>query len=80
MNIDHPGINPKELKELSLDELQSKLSDLTERLGIAYSLNNQTLINQLHMAINSYKNVHDDKLNEMFGSEKDNSLDKIKIS
>lgn len=61
--MEHPFI-PK-LDNLSLDELQSKLSELYKKLGFATRSGNVLLCNQIRMAIETYQNAHQAKLNEM---------------
>lgn len=72
--MEHPFI-PK-LDNLSLDELQAKMSELYKKLGFAARTGNVMLCNQIRMAIESYQNAHRVKLNEMLpkpGDDEDHS-------
>ena len=63
--MEHPFI--KSLDTLSLEELQTKISDLTTKLNFAYRMNNTALIHQLNMALESYRNAQGKKMSEMMG-------------
>jgi hypothetical protein len=79
--MEHPFLNTTELAELTLDELQEKISELTGKISFAYQINNQTLINQVGMALESYNTARAQKLNDMFPKNKgDDHTDKINIS
>ena len=58
--MEHPLI--ANLDELSLDQLQEKISELTGKLTIAMRTGNGHLCNQLRMALESYNNKYQDKL------------------
>lgn len=51
--MEHPLIG--NLSDLKDEELQSKISELNNKLVQAYRFGNTQLINQLHMALESYK-------------------------
>lgn len=61
--MEHPFI--KNLDTLSLEELQTKISDLTSKLNFAHRINNTALIHQLNMALESYRNAQGKKMSEM---------------
>ena len=61
--MEHPFIN--NLDKLSLEELQTKISELTGKLNFAYRMGNGPLINQLNMAIESYRTAYSKKMSEM---------------
>lgn len=63
--MEHPFIN--NLDKMSLDDLQGKISDLTSKLNFASRMQNTTLIHQISMALESYRNAHSKKMNEMMG-------------
>lgn len=63
--MEHPFIN--DLGKLSLEELQTKISDLTTKMNFASRTQNRALINQLSMALESYRNAHNKKMSEMMG-------------
>jgi len=58
----HPFIN--DLSNLTLDELQNKTVELTKKLSFASRMQNRALINQLLMALDSYKEAYQKKLDE----------------
>jgi hypothetical protein len=79
--MEHPFLSTTDLTELTLDELQEKISDLTGKISFAYQTNNQSLINQVGMALESYNSARAQKLNDMFPKSKgDDHTDKINIS
>lgn len=61
--MEHPFI--KDLDNKSLDELQNSLSDLSKKLTFAYRTQNGALINQLLMAMESYKNAYQKKMDDL---------------
>jgi hypothetical protein len=58
--MEHPLIH--NLNELSEDELITKISELNKKLGIAARSGNGHLCNQLRMALESYQNTYQAKL------------------
>ena len=79
--MEHPFLNTTDLAELTLDELQAKISELTGKISFAYQTNNQTLIEQIGMVLESYNSGRAQKLNDMFPKNKgDDHTDKINIS
>ena len=72
INMEHPGLSVREIKEtLTIDEMQSKISDVNSRLNFSYRTGNQQLINQLNMVLETYTRAYQETLNEMFGNDKD---------
>ena len=79
--MEHPFLSTTDLSELTLHEIRNKISDLTGKLNFAYQTNNQSLINQVGMALESYNSARAQKLNDMFPKDKgDDHTDKINIS
>jgi hypothetical protein len=79
--MDHPLIN--NIDSLSIEELQSKISDLTKKLGFAYRTGNQNLIGQIRLALNSYQGKYNEKVQAMYESTRKSGpdfSDKIDIS
>lgn len=75
--MEHPFIS--NLSEKNLEELQKSISELTNKLTFAYRMGNSSLIHQLNMAIESYKNAYNNKMTDMIKSQKINtkiSIDK----
>lgn len=66
--MEHPFVN--NLEEKTLEELQETVSSLTKKLTFAYRTQNGALIHQLHMALESYKNQHRKKMDEVFAKQK----------
>lgn len=73
--MEHPFIN--DLSGKTLEELQADISSLTHKLNFSYRTNNQNLINQLYMVLESYKKEYSKKLDEAF--KKQNIKTKINI-
>ena len=69
--MQHPFIN--NLSDKTLEELQTAISGLTSKLTFAYRMGNGPLINQLNMAIESYKAAYAKKMDEMMGKQKINT-------
>lgn len=75
--MEHPFINKDDLKDLSVEQLQEKMSNLTEKLTFAYRTGNGPLIHQLQMVLETYRNQLTKKMDELF--EKQNIKNKINI-
>lgn len=75
--MEHPFINKDDLKDLSVEQLQEKMSNLTEKLTFAYRTGNGPLIHQLQMVLETYRNQMTKKMDELF--EKQNIKNKINI-
>lgn len=76
--MEHPFINLSEIKDKSLDDLQKSIMDLGKKLSIAYRMQNPSLINQMNMVLESYKNEYNLRIKEAY--KKQNIEDNIKIS
>ena len=74
--MEHPLIG--DLSELTLEELNTQISDLYKKLNIAMQTGNGHLCNQLRMALESYNAKYQAKLQESTNNHKFD--DKIKIS
>jgi hypothetical protein len=77
--MEHPLIG--NLDELTIDELSTKVSDLTNKLSIAVRTGNGHLCNQIRMALESYQNKYQEKLQESYRKQATdvNFDDKIQI-
>jgi hypothetical protein len=71
----HPFIT--DLSNLSLEEIQNKISDLMNKLNFAYRTGNSALIHQLIMVIDSYKLEYNKKMDDFI--KKQNIQTNIKI-
>lgn len=69
--MQHPFIN--NLSDKSLEDLQTTISDLTNKLTFAYRTQNGALIHQLQMVIESYKTEYNKKMDEMINKQKINT-------
>lgn len=69
--MEHPFIN--DLSDKTLEELQDTISNLNNKLTFAYRTGNGPLIHQLNMAIESYRNQHRKKMDEIFAKQKLNT-------
>ena len=76
--MEHPFIKPKELSKKSIEELQEAISSLLQKLSFAYRTGNRPLIDQLQMALESYRNQQRKKTDELF--DKQNLKNKINVS
>lgn len=65
--MQHPFIN--DLSNLSMEELQQKISDLNNKLNFAYRTGKGPLINQLLMVIESYRTEYNKKITEMISKQ-----------
>ena len=63
----HPFIN--DLSDKSLDELQETISSLTSKLTFAYRTQNAPLVQQLLMAMESYKSEYNKKMDELISKQ-----------
>jgi hypothetical protein len=66
-NMIHPFM--PDISDKSLDELQASITDLSIKLSFAYRINNQSLINQLLMVIEGYRNEYNSKMDEVFARQ-----------
>jgi hypothetical protein len=75
--MEHPFLSSQSLDDKSLEELQSKITDLNNKLSFAYRTGNRPLINQLHMVLESYRNQSSKKMDEIL--EKQNIKSNVNI-
>jgi hypothetical protein len=68
--MEHPFINNSSLSTKTLEELQELLSNLTNKLSFAYRTGNGPLIQQLQMALESIRNQHRKKMDDIFDKQK----------
>jgi hypothetical protein len=62
--MEHPLIGS--LDELTVDELSSKVNELSNKLSIATRSGNGHLCNQIRMALESYRTKYQEKLQETY--------------
>ena len=79
--MEHPFINS--LDDLTIEQLGSKISDLHKKLSIAHRMGNGYLCDQIRMALNSYNNKYQQKMQALSApkaGETDSFNSKIDIS
>lgn len=78
--MEHPLIN--NIKDLTLDQLQTKISELNKKLSFAARTGNASLVGQLQMALETFNNCYQEKLQEKYnkGNNGQDFSDKINIS
>lgn len=74
--MEHPFIDTVALAEKSLEDLQETIAQLATKLNFAYRTSNGPLINQLAMALDSYRTVYGRKMDELMKKQ----LSQTKIS
>lgn len=72
----HPFIN--NLSDKNLEELQTIITGLNSKLSFAYRMQNQTMINQLNMALESYKSEYNKRMEDMY--KKQNIENRIQVT
>jgi len=73
--MEHPFIH--DLSDKSLEDLQTTISSLSSKLTFAYRTGNSALIQQINMALESYRNAYKQKMDDMI--KKQNILGQVKI-
>tara|TARA_Y100000389_G_C16990496_1_gene284670 strand:- start:82 stop:315 length:234 start_codon:yes stop_codon:yes gene_type:complete len=77
--MEHPLVG--QLKDLSLEEIQSKLQEISKKLSFAYRSGNNALSHQLQMVQQSYTEEYNRKMRDLMPKDDDNDHnDKIDIS
>ena len=69
--MQHPFIN--DLTEKSLDDIQDSIQSLNTKLNFAYRMQNQPMIQQIHMVLESYRTEYTKRMDAMY---KKQNLDK----
>ena len=62
--MEHPFIS--DLSKFSTPELQDKINDLHKKLNYASRTNNQYLVGQVLMVIESYNNEYNKRMDEVY--------------
>jgi hypothetical protein len=68
--MQHPFIS--DLSDKSLEELQTIITGLNNKLTFAHRTSNGSLIHQLSMAIESYRTEYNKKMDEIINKQKIN--------
>lgn len=77
MNINHPMIG--DLSNKTLPELEEKMSELNKKLMFVSRSNNFAMINQIMMALNSYRSEYAKRQEELWSKKSDKLVGKIDI-
>ena len=64
--MEHPFLSSQSLSDKTIEELQTSITDLTNKLSFAYRTGTRPLINQLQMVIESYRNQASKIMDEIF--------------
>jgi len=75
--MEHPFLDRKQLSEKTLEEIQTDITGLMNKLNFAYKMGNRPLINQLTMVIESYRREASEKLDKVM--QKQNLQGQISI-
>ena len=76
--MEHPLIN--DIGDLDEQQLMDKITELNGKLTMAMKMGNSSLINQVTMAINTYRNKLTEKQVKARSGDNNNFEDKIDIS
>jgi tRNA U38,U39,U40 pseudouridine synthase TruA len=71
--MEHPLIN--NIDHLTIDELQTKVNELTKKLSYAQRMGNAFLVNQVRMALETYQNKYREKQQAQWDAAKRNGPD-----
>jgi len=75
--MEHPLIG--NLDTLTVEDLSKKITDLNNKLSIAARTGNGHLCNQIRMAVESYQNKYQDKVQETYRKQIEDSNFNSKI-
>jgi len=76
--VEHPLIG--KIDDQTEDELLKTITELNGKITIAMRMGNSSLINQLQMAVTTYRNKLSEKQRKAQSGDKDDFEDKIDIS
>ena len=79
--MEHPLIT--DIDNLTIDELQGKISELSKKLSFSQRIGNAQLANQIRMAIETFRNKYQQKMQTIQDNQNKNNpdfSDKIDIS
>jgi hypothetical protein len=74
--MQHPFIN--DLSGKNLEDLQDTIQNLNTKLNFAYKTLNHAMIQQLHMALDSYRSEYNNRMDAMY--KKQNLDNKIQVT
>lgn len=76
--MEHPLIG--DTSDLTLEQVQGKINELTKKLTIAYRSGNGMLVSQVQMALETYQNRYRTILDKMYAAKGQELQGKIDIS
>lgn len=76
--MEHPLIG--DISHLTADEISAKITDLYKKLSIAQRTGNQYVCNQIRMALETYQNQYQQKLQQPTANGTPDFGDKIDIA
>ena len=62
--MDHPLIT--DLDDLTMEQLQDRITELSRKLGMAHRMGNAQLRHQVQMALETYQNRYRDRQQELW--------------
>jgi hypothetical protein len=68
--MEHPLVSS--VDSLTIDELNSKISELNKKMSIAIRLGNHDLVRQIQMALETYQNKYLEKATALFNKSNGN--------
>jgi hypothetical protein len=71
--VEHPLIT--DVSNLTIDELQTKISELNKKLSFAQRSGNAQLANQIRMAIETFRNKYQQKMQAIQDNQNKNNPD-----
>ena len=71
--MEHPLIT--DVDNLTIDELQGKISELNKKLSFAQRMGNANLVNQIRMAIETFRNKYQQKMQVIQDNQNKNNPD-----
>ena len=76
--MEHPLL--EDLSSLTLDQIQSKISDINKKLAFAYRSGNGSVVAQLQLIMGSYQEAYSKKMDSLMPKgDGDKYADKIDI-
>lgn len=78
MNVNHPLVGS--LSDKTLEELSETIATLNKKINFVSRMNNQAVLNQLFMVLESYRTEYRKRQDEMWNKKSATFNDKIDIS
>ena len=74
--MQHPFVS--DLSDKNMEELQETITNLNGKLNFAYRMQNQAMIQQLHMIIESYRAEYNKRMDDLY--KKQNLDNRINVT